>query len=535
MIASTLLAFAPAAHATGTTITVTTTTDDHTTNGNCSLREALQAADTDAAVDDCAAGNGADTIVLGAHTYTVSFDELEVQSDVTMQGAGASSTLIDYQPSGCTDICTRAFFVRGGGQLTMSGVTIEDAPTAIRNQGTLELTDSVINSENMSCPNTDRLDDAGGIENHGTATLQGVSITRTGEPILNALAGTFTATNLTMHDNGPCAPGQSIYNSGTMDLTNSTFDGDLDGQGTAASIGNSPTGHLAVLHSRFLHNVGGHGSEVVLNDGNATITDSAFDDNSTLSLVNDGIVKVRGTRFSTNRTQFYVPGAIDNHNGGQLDLGSSTIDHNIGAIGGGITNASGARATLTNDTITDNTAVYGNWSGPNKPLPSGGITNDSVMMIRNTTIARNQVIGFHDGRYHAGGVVTMPHGYTALANSIISDNSAQAPVVAQDCYGAIHSLGDNLVSHLTDCDVGATVTGSVIGQSAHLYPLADNGGPTMTSLPRWDSPEVDAGDPATPDNDDQATCVELDQRGVARPRDGNADGVFRCDMGAVER
>ena len=92
----------------------------------------------------------------------------------------------------------------------------------------------------------------------------------------------------------------------------------------------------------------------------------------------------------------------------------------------------------------------------------------------------------------------MPNGYTALSNSIISDNSAQAPVVAPDCFGAIHSLGYNLVENTTDCTVGATTTGNIIGASAHLYPLAANGGPTMTSLPRWDSPEVDSANPATP-------------------------------------
>ena len=43
-------------------IAVDTTTDELNSDGDCSLREAVQAANTDAAVDGCAAGSGADMI-----------------------------------------------------------------------------------------------------------------------------------------------------------------------------------------------------------------------------------------------------------------------------------------------------------------------------------------------------------------------------------------------------------------------------------------------------------------------------------------
>jgi hypothetical protein len=41
-----------------------------------------------------------------------------------------------------------------------------------------------------------------------------------------------------------------------------------------------------------------------------------------------------------------------------------------------------------------------------------------------------------------------------------------------------------------------------------------------------DSPVIDAGD--------NAACPAVDQRGVARPIDGDGDGVAVCDIGAVE-
>ena len=124
------------------------------------------------------------------------------------------------------------------------------------------------------------------------------------------------------------------------------------------------------------------------------------------------------------------------------------------------------------------------------------------MMIRNVTVARNRVLGFHDWHYHAGGIVTMPHGYSAPSNSIVSDNAADLPAISPDCFGNIHSLGYNLVLTATNCFIGANATGNVLGESARLPALADNGGPTMTSLPPADSPAVDAANPAAPNADD---------------------------------
>jgi CSLREA domain-containing protein len=58
---------------------VTTTADELNANGNCSLREAIRAANTDTAVDACPAGKGADVIFLPAGTYSL-----------TIAGAGGS-------------------------------------------------------------------------------------------------------------------------------------------------------------------------------------------------------------------------------------------------------------------------------------------------------------------------------------------------------------------------------------------------------------------------------------------------------------
>src|SRR3989344_1698657 len=53
-------------------ITVNTTADELNSDGDCSLREAVQSANTDTAVDGCTAGSGTDTIIVPAGTYTLS-------------------------------------------------------------------------------------------------------------------------------------------------------------------------------------------------------------------------------------------------------------------------------------------------------------------------------------------------------------------------------------------------------------------------------------------------------------------------------
>ncbi len=80
-------------------IAVTTTVDQLDGDADCSLREAIQAANTDAAVSGCAAGGGADTITVPAGFYALTrvgasengnaTGDLDVASDVTITGAGA--------------------------------------------------------------------------------------------------------------------------------------------------------------------------------------------------------------------------------------------------------------------------------------------------------------------------------------------------------------------------------------------------------------------------------------------------------------
>jgi CSLREA domain-containing protein len=161
------LSVQPAPVARAATITVTTTSDELNSDGDCSLREAIQAANTNAAVDHCTAGQATphlDTITFAAVTNGIPIvlagaagenantsGDLDVldSGDLTIQGNGAANTIVD---GGGSD---RVFHICPGGgcdnDVTISGVTIRNGLVTlsggggIRNEaGTTTLDDSAV-------------------------------------------------------------------------------------------------------------------------------------------------------------------------------------------------------------------------------------------------------------------------------------------------------------------------------------------------------------------------------------------------------
>jgi hypothetical protein len=105
-----------------------------------------------------------------------------------------------------------------------------------------------------------------------------------------------------------------------------------------------------------------------------------------------------------------------------------------------------------------------------------------------------------------------------LKNTIVANNEGG------DCGGGgVTSDGHNLDS---DGTCALTGTGDQSSTDPLLAALADNGGPTQTRALPANSPAVDAAD--------DAGCPATDQRGVARPQDGDEDGTAVCDIGAFE-
>ena len=137
-----LAALMPVDLARAATIIVNGFTDESDIVTSCTLREAVQAANTNVVQSGCDGGSaGPDTIQLSAGTYTLTAEgddpamtadvtagDLDVTEDVTIVGAGAESTTIRWGSS--VSDPDRVFDVSGSGtDLTLSGVTISHGDT----------------------------------------------------------------------------------------------------------------------------------------------------------------------------------------------------------------------------------------------------------------------------------------------------------------------------------------------------------------------------------------------------------------------
>jgi CSLREA domain-containing protein len=466
-VLASLLLFSGGRPARAATITVDTTADELNVDGDCSLREAIQAANTDSAVDACTGGSGADTIVVSAGTYTLSIagagedanatGDLDITTVLTINGAGAATTVIDGAG------LDRVFHILAG-TVELSGLTMQ----------------------NGSAPD---YEGGGGVRNDGTLLLQSCTVSGnrtgydgTGGGIYNAAGATLALNSTTVSGNSAnvhVAAGGGIYNAGTLDLTDSTVSGNLGGTGGGIF---SDAATLTLNNSRITNNTpGGAGGGIRKDSGGAlTVNNSTISGNGQASVGggiydNSGMLTVNNSTITGNWA--YHSGGGIHSDGGMLTLNDSTISGNtvthggVGWSGGGIYTAFEATATLTNVTVSDNSAVD----------PGGGIQNDS------------------------DGIVT-------VKNTIVADNSAD------DCAGSITSADHNLDS---DSTCSLTAPGDLPGVSPLLGPLADNGGPTRTHALLAGSPAINAGSGDCPPPDS-------DQRGVTRPQ-GPA-----CDIGAYE-
>jgi CSLREA domain-containing protein len=211
-------------------ITPNTPGDENGGGAACSLREAVLAANTDAAFGGCPAGDGADTIILGAGRYglwiprgSTGDDKLDgdlwVASQVTITHAGIQPAVIDGRR------LDRVIHVIGGGNLTASRITITNGRTAssgggIRNEGALNLLNATV------AGNETTASFGGGIANSGTATMSLTNVTLSGNRaegdgggIDQGIGGLLNLNHVTIAGNttdisGDTGGGGGIYNAG---------------------------------------------------------------------------------------------------------------------------------------------------------------------------------------------------------------------------------------------------------------------------------------------------------------------------------
>jgi hypothetical protein len=441
-------------------------------DGKCSLAEAIVNANRDLRTHlDCAAGAGADTIVLP----TNSLQRLGAQQELPQITSrivvlGRRSTL---QRNTSIQSYLPLLRIAATGDLTLDKLTISGVTPSGVTGG-----DGVWN--------------AGGsvtlVDSHVVGTATGL-INAGGSAVLRRSTITGSGTTLGPDDTG----GGAIRNSGTLVLTNSAVTGN-EAVFDAPGISNGTDGVLTIVDSVVADNVityEGIGGGIE-NWGTLVLVRSTVSGNS---------ADIGGGIFSGGRANATL---VDSTISGNRALGA------YGYGGGGI--AIAGTVTVDNCTVSNNAAALG-----------GGlyVWADGALTLANSTVTGNTT-------RHAGGGMFLQRGTITVRRSIVSGNLATAypgarEVYVTDFYASTAVAADdyNVFGH--DGDAG--VTGFTPGTTdivptkpldGILLPLADNGGGIRTHALAIGASPYDE------------ICPTTDQRGNPRPR-GPA-----CDVGAFE-
>jgi len=335
-------------------------------SGNVTLRAAIQEANALPGDDDIILPAGVvQLLISGTDEDAAATGDLDITSNVTITGAGAGVTIIDFND------LDRLFEVFSGATVTIRNVTLQDGDAAAANQN------------------------GGGIRNAGNLTIEDCELSN-----LSALAGGAIATSLSSNltirrttftgnaSNGGNGGG-AIINSGTLVIEESTFEsnGAVFNGGAIANIGSSAD--LTLIGSTLRSN---------------TVPLGTHDGGGLFNL--NGTVEIISSTFSQNRARngagLWVGGGSS-----MVTLTNSTLSGNLASFGRG----GGLYVEQTGDlvrsffsTITANIAGEG----------GGAFMAGGGLVIENTILADNN--GLNSGSESVGALTSL--GYNLLGNSL---------------------------------------------------------------------------------------------------------------------
>ncbi|MCP5443792.1 MAG: DUF4347 domain-containing protein [Chromatiaceae bacterium] len=196
--------------------------------------------------------------------------------------------------------------------------------------------------------------------------------------------------------------------------------------------------------------------------------------------------------------------------GGVLTMDRVTVDQNLSfSHAAGVLVKDSGSATLSNTTLSQNLAGG----------KGGGLYVEGTALLTNTTVAYNT-----DLNSSGGDGIHNQSGSVQLKNTLLHNPAG----INYAGSGSITSLGYNIDS---DGTAGISNSGDQSGTLAarldvKIDSLQFNGGTTPTHALLAGSPAIDAGS--------NAGVPVLDQRGYARPADGDGDLTATTDIGAYE-
>jgi Bacterial Ig domain/Right handed beta helix region len=252
------------------TITVTTTSDTLVTDGSCSIREAIINANNDAATwPDCAAGSGADTIMLPAGTITfaipnpvtvpccldsdqqAAWGDLDILSSMTIAGDPAGTTIDGNQLDRIFDI----------------NPDVDGLPETVTPSITVQISDLTMTNARQNQSGAVR------VLARATVTIDRCTISNStswaddGGGIYVFADGTLTLRNSTVSGNFALLHGAGIRSDGTLSVINSTVT-DNDSSFTNLFNGLACFGGTCSLRNSIF---AGNGPAGVIQVGGATL------------------------------------------------------------------------------------------------------------------------------------------------------------------------------------------------------------------------------------------------------------------------
>jgi hypothetical protein len=551
----------------------------------CTLRDALTAANDDVPSGGCPAGAGDDTVVLAPAVYAL--DEPEgpggssalpvITSTLTIEGNGASVRNI----AGLT-----LFTVVQSATLTLRNLTVQNGitPLVLPGGGV---------GPRQATPTTCAAS-SGNISNCGTLTLEGVTVTGgtsgAGAGIWNTGGHvTLIDSAVTFNTTVPLGGGGIYNDGGTVHLIGSHVSGNsaqTGGLGAPAGNGGgilSMVGTLILDSSSVMGNASGGEGGGIYATGVLSITNSTLTENSAVgdagAIYTAGDLELRSSTLADN--------TADQNNNGFGDGGGLFVGAGAARVANTIiarnrdTPTNAGSGNLYPDAAADNgtsltvfativtTATFTLLpdpfivcvAGPSHPTPNCQAMSGIEVSSHFPFTWRNLLPGHYtitqnnqDVRWRLSGVpaaVDIALGstatittssiyqpYIAFVPSVIAPAGLpRAPTALAQVAGAapapqLISAGYNLIGDGSGSPFVNGQNGDLVGGPAQrLDPLLGGlnlgSGQSMVYGLRLASPAIDHGNPAAPDSAANA-CPATDQSGVSRPQGP------RCDIGAYE-
>jgi hypothetical protein len=458
-----------AGSASAATIVVPTTAD--TSPSQCTLRDAIKAADFDSAQGACPAGNGTDTISVTAFgTITLGSALPQIESGLSIAGPGKSADLT-VQANGTS---FRVFDIDTPEDVQISHLTV---------------TDGFVNGD-------------GG----------GISHTNGGELTLDNVQVTGNEAHAAANDTLASAHGGGVFN----------------GFGSSLDVRNS----LISLNEVSAVHTGGTGAALAAGSAIATFGPLTMERTSVVSNTSSGssqnFTTLSGAVDSTGQTQIIDSGITGNTWSGSTTGGAGNTLLNGGGLEIRPTTTTDT-FTLENSTVGANTGTI---SGTGSALERGGgldFSGDADGSIQSSTIAQNQA-NFQGANVHINAF-----GHTlSFKNSIVAEKTGAAPNCAA-ANGTYASTGHNLEddgSPATNCNF--TDPTDVVGMDPVLGPPAEHFGPTPTMAFSPSSPATDKGVAGGELTDQRGDARPRDLTAVANATGGDGSDIGAYELQTTE-